>query len=135
MEPHVWKKLDLFKADIYSLGVTLYQVASCLKPNQVNKINESEEEMEAVKHNIHKLKLPLEIKQAILSMMSFNSLNRTTTFSLYNHLRYIMNLFDNAQEMPLQLKCNNSIFSFSLKHDWFVKDFEQGKFKYKKIKA
>ena len=28
--------------------------------------------METVKHNIGKLKLPLEIKQTILSMMTFN---------------------------------------------------------------
>jgi serine/threonine protein kinase len=81
--PKVWKTLDLYKADIYSLGVTLYQVASCLNPNKVNQINESEEEMETVKHDIHKLKLPLEIKQTILSMMSFNPDNRIASFSLY----------------------------------------------------
>ncbi len=37
--------------------------------------------------------------------------------------------------MPSSTKCEDSIFRFNLKHDWFVKDVEDGKFKYKKIKA
>ena len=91
--------------------------------------------METVKRQIHKLKLPLDIKQIILSMMSFKPDNRITSFALYTNLRNIMNLLDNAEKMPLELKVKDSIFRFNLKHDWFAKDFEDGKFKYKKIKA
>ncbi len=69
-------------------------------------------------------------------MLAFNPENRIASFSLYNNLRNIMNLLDNAEKIPLvQLKGKNSIFKFNLKHDWFVKDFEDAKFKYKKIKA
>ena len=46
-----------------------------------------------------------------------------------------MNLFESAQQMPLELKCKESIFSFKMNQDWFAEDFEHGKFKYKKIKA
>ena len=57
--------------------------------------------METVKRNIDKLKLPLEIKQTILSMMAFNpgipkgppkKGDRIASFSLYNNLRNIINL-------------------------------------------
>ena len=91
--------------------------------------------METVKCEIHKLKLPREIKQTILSMMTFNPANRITSFALYHNLRNIMNLLDNVEQMSSQLNGKESIFRFNLKHDWFVKDFEDGKFKYKKIKA
>ena len=59
--------------------------------------------METVKQNINKLKLPLEIKQTILSMMAFNpgepkgppkKGDRISSFSLFNNLRNMMNLFD-----------------------------------------
>ncbi len=68
-------------------------------------------------------------------MMAFNPANRIASFSLYNNLRNIMKLLDKVKQMPSQLKGKDSIFRFNLKHDWFVKDFEDGKFKYKKIKA
>jgi len=58
----VWERLDLFKADIYSLGMTLYQVACCLNLEQFNKVNESESEMQTVYYNIQSLKYPLCVK-------------------------------------------------------------------------
>ena len=69
--PKEWEKIDLYKADVFSLGITLYQVACCLKYQDIKNINNSEREMEKVKRNINKLKYPLEIKQIILSMMEF----------------------------------------------------------------
>ncbi len=67
-------------------------------------------------------------------MLAFDTKNRMSTFALYNNLRNIMNLLDSAQQMLSYLKSEDYIFKFHMKHDWFAKDFEEGKFKYKKIK-
>ncbi len=90
--------------------------------------------METVKHKIHKLNLPSEIKKTILSMMAFKPDNRITSFALYTNLRNIVNLLHKQNQIPLQLKGKDS-FKFILKLDWLFKDFEDRKFKYKKIKA
>ena len=66
--------------------------------------------------------------------MTFKPDNRITTFALFKNLRCVMNLLDNAEKIPLQLK-GKDYFRFILKLDWFFKDFEDRKFKYKKIKA
>ena len=100
----------------------------------INQINESEEEMETVKHKIRKLNLPSEIKKTIPSMMVFKPDNRITSFALYNNLRKIVNLLHKQNQIPLQLKGKDS-FKFILKLDWLFKDFVNTKFKYKKIKA
>ena len=68
-------------------------------------------------------------------MMAFKTDNRIASYTLYNNLRNVVNLLDNAEQMSLKMKCNNYIFRFILKLDWFFKDFEDRKSKYKKIKA
>ena len=88
-----------------------------------------------VDENIHILNLPLYMKQTILNMMAFKTENRIPSFSLYNNLRNIMNLLESAQQMPLELKFKDSVFSYNMKQDWFAEDIDKRKFKYKKIKA
>ncbi len=107
-------------------------MASCLDSKDINQINESEEEMETVKNKIRKLNLPSEIKKTILSMMAFKPDNRITSFALYT--RKISDLLHKQNQIPLQLKGKDS-FKFILKLDWIFIDFEDRKFKYKKIKA
>ena len=42
-DPRVLVQIDLFKADIYSLAITLYYIMTGLEINELNLINESEE--------------------------------------------------------------------------------------------
>ena len=62
------KPFDLFKTDIYSLGITFYKIIS---GQQVSNINESKENLKECDFYIKKLKMPLIIKQTILHMLAF----------------------------------------------------------------
>ena len=46
-----------------------------------------------------------------------------------------MNILENAEQMHLLQNGKASIFSYNMKQDWFFKDINDGKLKYKKIKA
>ena len=67
--------------------------------------------------------------------MAYKPEHRIPSFSLYNNLRNIMNILENAEQMHLLQNGKASIFSYNMKQDWFFKDINDGKFKYKKIKA
>ena len=78
--------VDLFKADIFSLGVTFYKAVTGCSNKDIEHINESQEEQEKCYDTLHKLKIPLSMKQAISHMIQFEADNRIPIFSLYNNL-------------------------------------------------
>ncbi len=58
-------------------------------------------------------------------MLAFNPDDRISSFALFNNLKTIMDILDNAQQMSLEQKSYDSIFRFDTKnHDWFAQDFE-----------
>jgi len=77
---------DLFKADVYSMGLTLYAIAS---GDRIEGLNSSPDKENLLIEKVEKLNLPLCIKHIILHMLAFNPERRIPTFSLYRCLREI----------------------------------------------
>ena len=68
---HKIQPYDLFKADIYALGISFYEIISGEKCENIKGINESKENLKLCYEKIHKFQMPLMIKQALLHMLSF----------------------------------------------------------------
>ncbi len=61
---------DIYKADIYSLGISFFKILSGQK--SVSNIYKSKKNLNQCQEIIHKLNsLPLIIKQTIISMISY----------------------------------------------------------------
>ena len=60
-DPSLWltKNVDLFKADIYSLGLTLVEAAICKRLKHMNAFKSEEK---TIYDTIHKLQYPIQVK-------------------------------------------------------------------------
>jgi hypothetical protein len=84
----VCKDLDLFKADIFSLGVVLAYAATGHKGFKI--INTGKVNDEIFYKVIHGVNLPVQLKQIMLHMTQYSSTDRIPTVSLFNNLKDIM---------------------------------------------
>lgn len=64
-DPIFWqtKNVDLFKADIYSLGLTLVEAAICKRLKHMNAFKSEEK---TIYDTIHKLQYPIQVKQVLI---------------------------------------------------------------------
>ena len=63
-------KTDLFKCDIFSLGLSFIRAFNCSK---IRGINEDPKKQEDCYNMVHELNLPIQMKQIILSMVTFET--------------------------------------------------------------
>jgi len=79
-------RCDLFKADIYPLGLTFYAIAT---GKDIAGLNQSPQNEEIIVEEIEKLNYPLCVKQTITHMLAYDNRKRIPTYSLYMCLRDI----------------------------------------------
>ncbi len=87
---------DLFKTDIYSMGLSLLNAAT---GKSVGRINTDKNMFQYCYSAVHRLALPIQIKQLILHMIQFDPKDRIPTVSLFNALSDMISQFKNGAQI------------------------------------